>query len=142
MITYKTCSAKETQEIAQKLARKFANGAVLALTGDLGSGKTTFTQGLARGLGIKEKVISPTFILMRQYLLPKNPKARLFHIDLYRFENVRDMESLGLSEIFANPKNVVLIEWAEKLGKLLPKNTVKIEFEHLGQDLRQISINP
>ncbi len=140
MTTYTTNCAEETQKIAHKIAKKIKNGAILALIGDLGSGKTTFTQGFAKGLGIKEKVISPTFILMRQYSLPGSPKAKLFHIDLYRFENIKEIESLGLNEIFSNPKNIILIEWAEKLGKLLPKQAVKIYFTHTFESGRKIEV--
>ncbi|MDO8570472.1 MAG: tRNA (adenosine(37)-N6)-threonylcarbamoyltransferase complex ATPase subunit type 1 TsaE [Candidatus Daviesbacteria bacterium] len=136
---YITKSAEETRGLGKKIAQKYQNGGILALFGDLGAGKTTFTQGFAKGLGIKNKVISPTFIVMRQYPLIKN-KAHFYHIDLYRLDQINQLEEIGLSEIFANPQNVILIEWAEKLGTLLPRNAVKIKFNHIKEDSREIEI--
>lgn len=124
-----TSSSEETKQFAANLAKKF-NGGILALSGELGAGKTTFVQGFAKGLGIKEKIISPTFIIIRQY--PTN----FYHIDLYRVENFQE---LGLKEILENPNNIVLIEWAEKI-KDLPKNTKKITIEKLEGDKRLITI--
>lgn len=134
-----TKSAKETQEFGEKLALKYQNGGILALFGDLGAGKTTFTQGFAEGLGIKDKVISPTFIIMRQYPLPEK-KAYFNHIDLYRLDQINQLEEIGLSEIFADPKNIVLIEWAEKLGNLLPKNATKIKFKQIAEEIRELEL--
>jgi tRNA threonylcarbamoyladenosine biosynthesis protein TsaE len=127
---------EQTQNIAEKLAKELKG--VIALTGDLGAGKTTFTQGFAKGLGIKEKIISPTFVLMRIHKIPKSKKV-LYHIDLYRLED-NQFENLGLEEIINDPKNIVLIEWAEKAKKLLPRNTTWIQFEVEG-DSRRISIS-
>lgn len=135
-----TKSSKETQELGGKLAQKYQDGGILALFGDLGAGKTTFTQGFAEGLGIKGRVISPTFIVMRQYPLPKN-QAHFYHIDLYRLDQINQLEEIGLSEIFANPQNVVLIEWAEKLGSLLPKNATKIKFRQTAENVRELEIS-
>lgn len=129
-----TKSAKETQELGKKLAQKYQNGGILALFGDLGAGKTTFTQGFAEGLGIKGRVISPTFIVMRQY------PNHFYHIDLYRLDQINQLEEIGLSEIFADPKNIVLIEWAEKLGNLLPKNATKIKFKQISEDIRELEL--
>jgi len=141
MATFTTKSAEETQLLALKLSQKYQNGAILALIGNLGSGKTTFTQGFGKGLGIKDKILSPTFILMRQYSLPENLKAKLFHLDLYRLEDIKEIGSLGLDEIFSNPRNIVLIEWAEKLGSFLPKNIILIQFKHIKDNIRQIEIS-
>src|SRR3989344_8594763 len=94
----------ETKAIARKFAKKFESG-VIALTGELGAGKTTFVQGFAGGLGIKDKIISPTFVLIRQHKIPKTDKT-LFHIDLYRIEMEREFEDLGLKEILQNPEAV------------------------------------
>src|SRR3989338_1835026 len=106
-------SEKETKQIAGRFARQITRG-VIALSGELGAGKTTFVQGFAKGLGIKEKIISPTFVLIRQHLIPNNTKT-LYHIDLYRLENKADLKQIGLEEILLDPDNIVLIEWAEKL---------------------------
>src|SRR3989304_1888357 len=121
MPKYISNSDTQTKEIAAKLAKK-SKSHVFALSGELGAGKTTFVQGFAQGLGIKEKIISPTFVLIRQHHIP-NTKKVLFHIDLYRLENITDLKSLGLEEILSNPNNIVLIEWAEKIKDTLPENT-------------------
>ncbi len=130
-----TNSDIETQKLAGELAKKFTKGAI-ALTGDLGAGKTTFVQGFAKALGIKEKIISPTFVLIRQHQIPKTQKI-LYHIDLYRLE---DFTGLGLEEIIHNPDNLILIEWAEKAKHLLPKNTIWISFENISEKIRKIVI--
>ena len=121
-------SEKETKDLAKKLAKNLTG--VIALTGELGAGKTIFVQGFAEGLGIKDKIISPTFVLIRQHKIPKSSRM-LYHIDLYRLE---DFAELGLQEITEDPNNIVLIEWAEKL-KELPKNTIKISIQK--QDNKQ-----
>jgi tRNA threonylcarbamoyladenosine biosynthesis protein TsaE len=119
---------------------------ILALSGDLGSGKTTFSQGFAKALGISSRIISPTFIIMRSYKLTITHHSSLithfYHIDLYRLEHSikEEFENLGVFEIFNDPKNIVLIEWAEKAKSLLPKNTTWIEFEHAGEGERKIKL--
>lgn len=135
-----THSAFETQQVAKNLAQQYSQGGVLALFGDLGAGKTTFTQGFAQGLKILDKIISPTFTLMREYPLPHQPQAKLYHIDLYRLENLEDIQHLGIKEIWDNHQNVVLIEWAEKLGKLLPPSAIRIYLKNLGEDNREIEV--
>ncbi len=104
----------------------------------MGAGKTTFTQGFAKGLGIKEKVLSPTFLLMRQHKFDQN--RLLYHIDLYRLDQINNLEELGLIEIFNNPDNVVLIEWPENLGELLPKDCLKITIDYLNENERRVSV--
>lgn len=138
MKIYETHSEIETKKLAQKIARKFKKG-VIALSGDLGAGKTTFVQGFAKGLGIKEKIISPTFVVIRQHKIPKS-KYTLHHVDLYRMEDIDDLRMLGLEEILSNPSNIVLIEWAEKAKKLLPESTVRIKFEVIHGNKRKIVI--
>lgn len=134
MKQYLTFSEKETRELGKKLAATLHG--VIALSGELGAGKTTFVQGFAKGLGIKEKIISPTFVLIRQHKIPKTKKM-LYHIDLYRLE---DFEELGLKELTDNPNNIVLIEWAEKVKSLLPKRTVWIKFEQIDENQRKVTI--
>jgi len=119
---------------------------VLALTGDLGSGKTTFVQGFAQGLGIKTRIISPTFIIVRKYELRfTNYDLRIrnfYHIDLYRLEeNVeREIINLGVDEIWNTSGNIVAIEWAEKIKNVIPKNATWIKFESLGENERRVII--
>lgn len=117
--------------------RKGGNAKVIALVGDLGAGKTTFTQGFLKELGVKRRVISPTFLLIRRYELKgksqiPNPKIQTdaFHLDCYRIHKPQEMLSLGLREILKNPKHIVLIEWPELVKKYLPKDTMWIEISH------------
>lgn len=137
----KTNSSLETKEVAQEFAKKFLNneGAIIALVGDLGAGKTTFTQGFCEGLGIKEKVISPTFVLMRQHQLPQ-VKKNLFHIDLYRIEGKIDINNLGLKDIIDDEDSLVLIEWAEKIKDQLPQRTIFINIKKISDNQREILI--
>ena len=119
---------------------------VLALTGDLGSGKTTFAQAFAEALDVKEKIKSPTFIIFRKHEIPassageRNQFKFFYHFDVYRIHNEKEILNLGWEEIISNPQNIVLVEWADKIEKILPKNSVKIMFKHLKGDKREIEI--
>ncbi|OGM17052.1 tRNA (adenosine(37)-N6)-threonylcarbamoyltransferase complex ATPase subunit type 1 TsaE [Candidatus Woesebacteria bacterium RBG_19FT_COMBO_47_8] len=134
-----TQSAEETKDFGRKTAANLNGGQILALTGDLGSGKTTFVQGFAEGLGHIGRIISPTFILMRKYDLPDGD---FYHVDLYRFEdNVeKEVENIGLRDIWGNKDNIVVIEWAEKIKNLLPENTKWLKFEMVGENERKITV--
>jgi len=132
-----TNSAKETQKVGAKLAKQIKPPTIIALISDLGGGKTTFTQGLAKGLNIKEKIVSPTFVLERIYKIPKKSYA-LYHYDLYRIEP----DDILIDEILENAKdNIVVIEWAEKILQRLPKDIIKIELSTLNDDRRKIKIS-
>lgn len=136
---FTTNSASETKSLGKTLASDLVGGEVFALSGELGSGKTTFVQGFAEGLGVKARIISPTFILMRKYGVgDKN----FYHTDLYRLEGNIDNEviNLGLGDVWAKPENIVVIEWAEKIEKMIPKVAKWIKFEDLGGDRRKIII--
>ena len=128
-----TGSAEETSRFGSTLARDLVHlgqgstARVLCLYGNLGSGKTTFTQGFARELGIHARLLSPTFIIVRRYTIP-NSEEQLFHIDLYRLEESAVTDELGLSEILSDPAAYVVIEWAEKLADLLPSKRIDIHF--------------
>lgn len=132
-----TKTAEETAAVGENLAHLAPH--ILCLYGNLGSGKTTFTQGFAKGLGITSRLLSPTFIIVRRYDIPLSEK-KLYHIDLYRLNSVDQMEELGLEEIFTDSASVVVIEWAERLGELLPKDRVDIHFETLNDDSHKIII--
>src|SRR3990167_2465256 len=116
-----TNSFRETQELGKDFARFLAGGDIVCLHGDLGSGKTTFVQGLAKGLGIKQRIISPTFIIIRNYKIRINDKGfpplgtgminNFYHIDLYRINSDKDIEGLGIEEIINDKNNIVVIEW-------------------------------
>lgn len=131
-----TQSALETQKLGEKIGRDLAfdklRPRTLCLYGDLGSGKTTFIQGLAKGLGIKKRVISPTFVFMKQY------QPSFYHVDLYRINKVEEAKDLGLQEIFEDKKAIVAIEWAEKIKKILPKRRIDISFDYVSENQRKI----
>lgn len=135
-----TKNADETKKFGREFASYLKGGEILCLVGDLGAGKTTFVQGLAEGLKAKGRVISPTFILMRQYT---SEKFNIYHLDLYRLENnfIDELENLGVYELWQNPKNIVLIEWAEKIKNLLPKNAKWIHIKNLSEEERKITAN-
>lgn len=121
------------------MARQFkSKGGIIALIGDLGSGKTTFTQGFASALGITDKINSPTFTLIRQHQLP-DANRTLYHLDLYRLEEI-NVDELGLTDLFNQSQDIILIEWAEKLGNKLPKEAITIKFKHLSEDQRLIEV--
>lgn len=139
-----TKNASETQRFGKKFANNLKGGEVVALVGNLGNGKTTFVQGLAKGLGIKDSIISPTFILRRDYKSKTQNGRRktLIHVDLYRLEMEinREFKNLGVEESLADGATVV-IEWAEKVRRLLPQSTIWITFENLGGEKRRIKSN-
>jgi len=145
-------NAEQTQAIGRMLAETILNtmpgkqALVLALEGDLGGGKTIFVQGVAQGLGIRENLTSPTFVIMKSYFIPHlNPpplqgggSAVFYHLDCYRLKDENDLEALGIKEILADSKNIVAIEWAERVRKLLPKDAVKIKLEVIDENTRKI----
>jgi tRNA threonylcarbamoyladenosine biosynthesis protein TsaE len=133
--TFITSNFKETQKLGRDFAKVLKKGDTVCLYGDLGSGKTTFVQGLAEGLGIENRIISPTFVIVRSYELGV---MSFYHIDLYRIESEKDIESLGLDEILDNKNNIVAIEWAEKLGNIIPKKRIDVEFSYKNNDVRRI----
>lgn len=141
-----TNSAQATQKLAAKLikdlARKKTSGAlVLGLVGELGAGKTTFIQGLAESLKIKERILSPTFVIQKRFKINGLRITNFYHVDCYRIEKPKELLTLGFDEILKNEKNLVVIEWAEKIKKILPKETIWLKFEHLGGDKRKVSIS-
>ncbi|MCJ7792791.1 MAG: tRNA (adenosine(37)-N6)-threonylcarbamoyltransferase complex ATPase subunit type 1 TsaE [Candidatus Marinimicrobia bacterium] len=133
-----TKSAAETQSLGQKIGLDLKPGCLLALYGELGSGKTTFIQGLAKGLGIKKRILSPTFVFIRPY--PLSSKGTFYHVDLYRINKVSEAAGLGLEEIFADPEAITVIEWAERIKPILPQKRTEIFFEYLGDNQRRIKI--
>lgn len=114
----------------------------VGLIGDLGAGKTTFVQGFAEGLGITSRVISPTFILMRKFEIPKGRFKNLYHVDLYRLEENIEKEviNLGINDIWEKPGNVLFVEWAEKIDSIIPNNSYEISFKIISEEEREISI--
>jgi tRNA threonylcarbamoyladenosine biosynthesis protein TsaE len=133
--TFTTASEKETKQLAFRLATKLSQGTVIALVGDLGAGKTTFSQGLAAGLGVQEYVDSPTFSILKQY----EGRLPLYHMDVYRLED--SGEELGLEE-YIYGDGVALVEWPSRIEALLPANTIRITIEVLSTGERTIQISP
>ena len=137
-----TKNAEETQKFAEEFGKNIQAGDIITLTGDLGAGKTTFTQGFAKGLGITNRIISPTFIISRKYEIKrKSQTIKIFyHIDLYRMVSEKDLHSIGLEEILGDKNTVVVIEWPEKMGSLLPKKRWNITIESMRENERKITI--
>jgi len=155
MLEIITKNERETKKVAGLLAQEIikkplrTKGAIIiGLEGELGSGKTRFVQGFARGLGISQRLTSPTFVLLKKYNLPKRKITSyglritdyLFHIDCYRLNKPKELLDLDFEEIISNPQNIVLIEWAEKIRKILPKNIIWIKFEIISPRERRIII--
>ncbi len=115
---------------------------ILFLEGDLGGGKTTFIQGLAKGLRIKEKILSPTFVIMKKFAISdKDSKFKNFyHFDCYRVKDGQDILDLGFAEIATLPCNIIAVEWAEKINKICPKGGINIKFKWLDKNKREIII--
>ncbi len=136
MAVFKSHSPLETKKIAASIAVKFANihpkkGAlIIMLNGDLGAGKTTFTQGFAKALGIARRITSPTFVIMKRHILKKSGYANLYHIDAYRMKGFADMKPLEFETILKDPSNIVLIEWAENIKGNILRGARTISLTH------------
>jgi len=177
-----TISPAETKKFAKSLTRQILrsssqeNAFIIGLVGELGSGKTCFLQGFACGLGISERILSPTYLIMRKHQIPNslnclcgnykkrsdwfqlqtnsksqilNPERRLksrivfksfFHIDAYRIKDPKELLDLGFANIIKNPENIVAIEWADRIEKILPQNTILLKFKVLGNKKRRILV--
>lgn len=133
-----TKSAAETQRLASELAKKIRPGDIICLYGNLGSGKTTFTQGLAKTLGIKETVNSPSFVLEKQYAAPN--KTKIIHYDFYRLGDWREAKYIGFKDTLKDNKNLIIIEWPERVEKLLSLSRWNLFFKYLGGNKREIKI--
>jgi tRNA threonylcarbamoyladenosine biosynthesis protein TsaE len=137
-----TGSAEETKALGFALAKNLKNCDFIALYGNLGGGKTTFVQGLATGFGIKKRLISPTFIILRSYAINlQNLSVNMFyHLDLYRIQSEHDLQGIGIEEIIDDDKSVKVVEWAEKMKDFLPDKRIDIFFEYLAENKREIKI--
>src|SRR3989344_644133 len=145
-MVFETNSGKETKKLGEILARELVKiktektALVLAFSGELGAGKTTFVQGLAKGLGIKEKIKSPTFLIVKNYKLKTKNHKLFIHIDAYRLKKPQDILSLGWREMSGDQKNIIVIEWAKHIAKILPKNHIDINFKHISENKRKITL--
>lgn len=136
-LVLETNDATQTQALGARLAQVLTGGDVVALSGDLGAGKTTFVQGLARGLGIVAAVTSPSFVLINRY---RGPQGRtLQHADCYRLQHAAvEMWDAGLGDVLAS-EDVVVIEWADRLPNLLPAEHLEVRFEYLDEARRRLT---
>lgn len=129
-----TASPEATRELGSRLGRAALPGDLLALEGALGSGKTTFVQGFARGAGFRGSVTSPSFGLARRY---RAGRRTLHHLDLYRLAG-RELANLGLEEYFGDPRAICLVEWPEAGDAELPKDRLRVSFEHVAETRRRL----
>lgn len=137
VVTHITETAQETLKLGSSFAKALIPGDIVFLEGNLGAGKTMFTKGIARELGVKPaSVVSPTFVLMNAYL----GKAPLYHFDLYRIENANELRSLSLDEYFYGD-GISVIEWPGRLGNLAPKHFWLVQLDHQGGDKRKVCIS-
>jgi tRNA threonylcarbamoyladenosine biosynthesis protein TsaE len=149
---YTTKSYKQTQKLGEKFAKEILklkpqnHAVVIGLRGNLGAGKTTFLQGFAKGSGIKEKILSPTFVIQKRFQINIHQNGRssilmyshFYHFDCYRLKNGEEIIELDFKKIISDPKNIVAIEWPGKIKKVLPKNTVLINFDFVDNNKREI----
>lgn len=142
-----TNSPKETRKLGEFLAeeilkiRNNKKAIVLGLQGDLGGGKTTFLQGFGKTLGIRQKILSPTFVIMKKFPVKKKGSfENFYHFDYYRLSGPKEILKLGFKEITSDPLNIIAVEWADKIKKILFKETVWIKFRFINDKKRKITI--
>lgn len=145
-----TESPKETGELARMLISEWLkinknknSNWLLCLSGELGGGKTTFAQALARELGVKGVISSPTFLIMKKYKPAKkiNKKYTMYHFDCYRINGGQEVLDLGWEEIIKGENNIIIVEWPEKIEKILPRNRLNVKFEVVGEESRKIKLS-
>lgn len=142
--TFITENQKETQNLGKVLAEEIRKGAIICLSGDLGTGKTTFAQGLLRSLKVKGPYTSPTFVVLKYYkgkLKTKGSKPKVidaYHLDAYRVKE-KDILNLGWKELLAEKENIIIIEWADRIKKIIPRGALWIKFEWLDKNKRKIN---
>ena len=132
---------KEIKQFATECAKELRGGEVIALIGELGAGKTTFTKELLKAKGVRKRITSPTFGLIAEY---KVGKKDFYHVDLYRIGSLKEFTALGISQTWQQPNSTYIIEWADKISRILPKGTIIIRFSHSSEsnpNQRKISIS-
>ena len=134
MTVYSNCES-DTEKWGETLGKTLAPGAVAALFGDLGAGKTTFVRGLARGLGITSRVTSPTFTIVNEYA----GDVPLFHFDMYRISGSEELYEIGWDD-YSGRGGVTVVEWSENIADALPEDSITVKIEKLGADSRKIEI--
>lgn len=138
-INFQSHSPQETIKLAKKIALRLKGGDVLALNGNLGAGKTVFTQGIAQGLKIRENVNSPTFSLMKIYPLSSNKTLKNFcHIDVYRLNSEEELIAIGALDFLKQKETITIIEWAEKIKNILPEDHISVKIKNGPQETERI----
>lgn len=139
-----TTSIKQTQKLGEDIAKGILKlparktATVLGLHGNLGGGKTTFLQGFAKGLKIKEKILSPTFVIQKRFIINDKNFKNFYHIDCYRLKDHKDILELEFKKIVEDPENIIAVEWPGKIKKVLPKGVININFEFIDEKRRGI----
>lgn len=128
-------------EELRALGKKRNHAFCIALSGELGAGKTLFVKGLAHGLGLRAQIQSPTFIIMRRHTLKRSTFKHFWHVDCYRLKKQSELATLHFREILKDPKNIIAIEWAERVKKLLSKDTLWILLSHDSPSVRAITLH-
>lgn len=140
-------SELETGRAARDLAQTIRihpsknHAPVIALEGELGAGKTTFVQAFAKALGVKETLTSPTFVLLKRYTLHDSRYMSIIHIDAYRLKDHTELEKLGIRDLIADPRNIILIEWADRVKEILPHDHITVHIDHIDEHTRKIAIS-
>ncbi len=136
-----TRKEQETFALAKKFISELREGATIGLIGELGAGKTAFTKGVAQALKVKTTITSPTFVLMRVYKITKHSFLKhLVHVDAYRIKKADSLKAIGLEDYIQDPASLVIIEWADLVKKILPKNKKLIYFAHGKNETRVITL--
>jgi len=148
LLTIETKSDKQTRKVAELFAEEIVktmpdkNALVIGLEGELGSGKTVFVKGFAKGLGIKEVVTSPTFVLLKIFKIPlreSHSRSRFVHVDAYRLENPKELDVLGWKELISDSQNIIVIEWSNNIKRILPEHYFNIKFSIISKNNRGIT---
>ncbi len=138
-----TKSATQTKRFGEALAKQILKKSakealVIGLTGNLGGGKTTFLQGFARGLGVQEKVLSPTFVIYKRFRIQAQKFRNFYHFDCYRLNSLKEILALGFKEAVKDPENIIVIEWADRIAEILPQKTIFLKFKFIDKNTREI----
>lgn len=143
---WQTKSSRQTKKKGELLAQKILksknrkSALVLGLVGNLGGGKTTFLQGFAKGLGVKEKILSPTFVILKRFDISSLFFRNFFHLDCYRIEKLKEILEMDFKNIINDPKNIVAVEWADKILKIMPQDTLWLKFRFQDKENREIAL--
>lgn len=136
-MAFRSVSSEATKAFAEKIAHRIVRlplrdgrAQIVTLGGNLGAGKTTFVQGFTKGLGLRARITSPTFVIMKRYALKKGKYRNLFHLDAYRMNNMEELLPLGIADILSEPRNIVLIEWAVNVKSPLLSGAHTLSFVH------------